>query len=86
MTLLGNRILLDPIEEAEGPIVAPQLSKKKTPLGRIVMLGNAMKVPDLQVGQKVYVDTNYGSIDVPHDGRIHRIVSAADVQLILDAA
>jgi len=83
MKLLGNRILIEPIEEASGPIEAPQLSKRVTPFGRVAMLGDGPHMPpELAIGQRVHVDVDRGHVAVAHEGRPHRIVSVLDVQLI----
>jgi hypothetical protein len=85
MKLLGNRILLLPVEKVEGLIEAPQLTKEPTPFGRIVQIGPGSKIePALAVGQLIRHDTNYGYQSVVHDGAIHRVISATDVQLILE--
>lgn len=84
MKVLGDRILMDPIEPPEGVIATPGLSKTKTPYGRVSIIGDGPNIPkDLQVGQLVRVDTNYGHAEAPYDGRPHRIVSTKDIQLIL---
>lgn len=83
MNLLGNRLLIEPIEPPAGTIEAPQLSKTLTPIGRVVLLGSGpISHPELAVGQQVRVDTDRGSVAVLYEGRPHRIVSALDVQLI----
>jgi len=84
MNLLGNRLLIEPIEPPTGTIEAPQLSKRLTPIGRVVKLGTGpITHPELEVGQIVHVDTDRGSVPITEAGRPHRIVSVLDVQLIL---
>lgn len=88
MQLLGNRILIEPIEEASTTplIAAPDKSKTKSPIGKVVLRGSGPNIhPELVPGAKCLVDVNYGSVDRLHDGKVCRIVSSQDVLLVFHA-
>ena len=92
-TLLGNRILIEPITEAEGIIARPEKGKERPHDGRVLMVGSGDQstpmarkhyelLQEISVGDLVRVDIARGGLDLKFNGLPARIVSSADVQLI----
>lgn len=76
-------------------LVLPEnLAKRKPPFGKVVMKGSGNKksrrhkqdsflMDDIELGDYVRCDTNFGSEDVLFNGEPHRIVSIMDVQMVI---
>ena len=89
---LGDRVLVEAIEEAEqikGGIVIPDSAKEKPQEATVVALGtgkiddNGKKVPfDVKVGD-VVLTSKYGGTDVKYDGKEYKILSSSDIQAIV---
>ena len=93
LKLLGTRLLIEPLpqttQSAGGIAFAPNRLEKQ-PIGHVRMIGTPVgdaKRDDLlaqfTIGDLVQVNHRYGSHDVLVDGKLHRIHSVDDVQVIL---
>ena len=89
---LGDRVLVEQIEEAEqvkGGIVIPDSAKEKPQEARVIALGtgkiddNGKKVPfDVKVGDLV-LTSKYGGTDVKLDDKEYKILSSSDILAVV---
>jgi chaperonin GroES len=89
---LGDRVLVQPIEEAEtkkGGIIIPDTAKEKPQEGKVVALGTGKldehgKKIDFQVkkGDKVLI-SKYGGTEIKIDGETYLIMREDDILGIL---
>lgn len=89
---LGDRVLVEQIEEAEqvkGGIVIPDSAKEKPQEAKVVALGtgkiddNGKKVPfDVKVGDLV-LTSKYGGTDVKLDDKEYKILSSSDILAVV---
>ena len=90
---LGDRVLVEPIEEKEvkkGGIIIPDTAKEKPQEGTVRALGtgkhddNGKKVPfEVKVGDRVLV-SKYGGTEIKIDGKEYKIFGSDDLIAILD--
>ena len=90
---LGDRLLVEPIEEKEvkkGGIIIPDTAKEKPQEGIIIALGtgktddNGKKVPfEVKKGDRVLV-SKYGGTEIKLDGKEYKIFSSDDLLAIID--
>ncbi len=89
---LGDRVLVEQIEEAEqvkGGIVIPDSAKEKPQEARVIALGtgkiddDGKKVPfDVKVGDKV-LTSKYGGTDVKLGDKEYKILSSSDILAVI---
>ena len=85
---LGDRILVEPVEEKEvkkGGIIIPDTAKEKPMESLVVALGtgkvddNGKKVPfEVKKGDRVLV-TKYGGTEIKLDGKEYKLLNADDI-------
>ena len=92
---VGDRILVEPIEEKEnknkkGAIIIPDTAKEKPMESMVVALGtgktddNGKKVPfEIKKGDRVLV-SKYGGTEIKLDGKEFKILSSDDVLAVLE--
>src|SRR5579859_7278764 len=90
---LGDRILVEPIEEKEvkkGGIIIPDTAKEKSQEGIVRVLGtgktddNGKKVAfEVKAGDRVLV-SQYGGTEIKVDGKEYKIFNADDLIAILE--
>lgn len=84
--ILGDRVLVSfpSTVTDDSPIYIPEAHRKQPAIGTVVMLGTGKKIPEeLKVGDRIRVDTGFGSFACMHEDKPHRIVSVLDCQFIL---
>lgn len=89
---LGDRILVEPVEEKEqtkGGIVIPDSAKEKPQEAKVISLGTGKidekgnKVPfDVKVGD-IVLTSKYGGTDVKYNDKEYKILSSSDILAIL---
>ena len=90
---LGDRILVEPIEEKEtkkGGIIIPESAKEKPTESTVVALGtgktddNGKKVPfEVKKGDRVLV-SKYGGTEIKLNDKEYKILSADDILAIIE--
>ena len=90
---LGDRILVEAVEEAEakkGGIIIPDTAKEKPMESRVVALGtgktndDGKKVPfEMKQGDRLLV-ARYGGTEIKLDGKEYKILSSDDVLAVLE--
>ncbi len=90
---LGDRVLVEPIEEAEqmkGGIYIPDTAKEKPLTAVVIALGNGKLNDDgirssfdVKVGDKVLTN-KYGGTEVKLDGKEYKLLNASDILAVLD--
>ncbi len=90
---LGDRILVEPVEEKElkkGGIIIPDTAKEKPTEARVVALGTGKlddkgnKVPfEVKKGDRVLV-SKYGGTEIKLDDKEYKILGSDDVLAILE--
>lgn len=89
---LGDRILVEPKEEAEqvkGGIVIPDTAKEKPQEATVIALGTGKiddkgkKIPfDVKVGD-VVLTSKYGGTEVKYGDKEYKILSASDILAVV---
>ena len=89
---LGNRILIEPIEEKEvkiGGIIIPDTAKERPQQGVVIAIGtgkiddNGKKIPfNVKKGDKVLMP-KYGGTEIKLDGKEYQIMREEDILGIL---
>ena len=90
---LGDRILVEPVEEKEtkkGGIIIPDTAKEKPQEGVIIALGTGKTNDDgkkiafeVKKGDRVLV-SKYGGTEIKLDGKEYKIFSSDDLLAIID--
>ena len=92
---VGDRILVEPVEEKEnkakkGGIIIPDTAKEKPMESVVVALGtgkvddNGKKVPfEVKKGDRVLV-SKYGGTEIKLDGKEYRIFNGDDILAVID--
>ena len=92
---LGDRILVEPVEEKEnkskkGAIIIPDTAKEKPTEGLVVAVGtgktddNGRKVPfEVKKGDRVLV-SKYGGTEIKLDGKEFKILNGDDILAVID--
>jgi len=90
---LGDRVLVEPVEEKEvkkGGIIIPDSAKEKPTEGIVRALGtgktddDGKKVPfEVKVGDRVLV-SKYGGTEVKIDNKEYKLLNADDILAILE--
>ena len=89
---LGDRVLVEAIEEAEqmrGGIIIPDSAKEKPLESKVVALGTGAKddngnvLPfDVKVGD-IVLTNKYGGTEVKFEGKDYKIVNSSDILAIV---
>ena len=92
---LGDRILVEPVEEKEnkgkkGVIIIPDIAKEKSMESLVVAVGtgktddDGRKVPfEVKKGDRVLVN-KYGGTEIKLDGKEYKILNGDDVLAVID--
>jgi chaperonin GroES len=90
---LGDRLLVEPVEEKElkkGGIIIPDTAKEKPTEGVVVALGtgktddNGKKIPfEVKKGDRVLV-SKYGGTEIKLNGKEYKIMSSDDILGIIE--
>jgi len=92
---LGDRILVEPVEEKEakgkkGRIIIPETAKEKPMESRVVALGtgktgdDGKKVPfEVRKGDRVLV-SRYGGTEIKLDGKEYKILNGDDILAVIE--
>lgn len=90
---LGDRVLIEPVEEKEtkkGGIIIPDSAKEKPTESVIVALGTGKtddegnKVPfEVKKGDRVLV-SKYGGTEVKLDGKEYKILNSDDILAVIE--
>src|SRR5207237_541137 len=92
---LGDRILVEPVEEKEnkgkkGGIIIPDTAKEKPTEGLVVAVGtgktddNGRKVPfEVKKGDRVLV-SRYGGTEIKLDGKEFKILNGDDILAVIE--
>jgi len=92
---LGDRILVEPVEEIEakgkkGRIIIPDTAKEKPMESRVVALGtgktgdDGKKVPfEVRKGDRVLV-SKYGGTEIKLDGKEYKILNSDDILAVIE--
>jgi chaperonin GroES len=92
---LGDRILVEPVEEKEGKgnksrIIIPDTAKEKPMESRVVALGtgktgdDGKKVPfEVRKGDRVLV-SKYGGTEIKLDGKEYKILNGDDILAVIE--
>jgi len=92
---LGDRILVEPVEEKEnkgkkGGIIIPDTAKEKPMESVVVALGtgktddNGKKVPfEVKKGDRVLV-SKYGGTEIKLDGKDYKILNGEDILAVIE--
>jgi len=90
---LGDRVLVEPVEEKEvkkGGIIIPDTAKEKPTEGMIVALGtgktddNGKKVPfEVKKGDRVLI-SKYGGTEIKLDGKEYKILNSDDILAVVE--
>ena len=92
---IGDRILVEPIEEKEekgkkGGIIIPDTAKEKPMESRVVAVGtgktgdDGKKIPfEIKKGDRVLV-SKYGGTEIKLDGKDYRIFNGDDILAVID--
>jgi len=92
---LGDRILVEPVEEKEnkarkGAIIIPDTAKEKPTEGLVVAVGtgktddNGRKVPfEVKKGDRVLV-SKYGGTEIKLDGKEFKILNGDDILAVIE--
>ena len=92
---LGDRILVEPVEEKEnkgkkGEIIIPDTAKEKPMESVVVALGtgktddNGRKVPfEVKKGDRVLV-SKYGGTEIKLDGKDYKILNGDDILAVIE--
>ena len=92
---LGDRILVEPVEETEtkgkkGRIIIPDTAKEKPMESRVVALGtgktgdDGKKVPfEVRKGDRVLV-SKYGGTEIKLDGKEYKILNSDDILAVIE--
>ena len=92
---LGDRILVEPVEEKEnkgkkGGIIIPDTAKEKPMESLVVAVGtgrtddNGRKVPfEVKKGDRVLVN-KYGGTEIKSDGKEYRILNGDDILAVIE--
>jgi len=90
---LGDRVLVEPVEEKEvkkGGIIIPDSAKEKPMESLIVALGtgkvddNGKKVPfEVKKGDRVLV-SKYGGTEIKLNGKEYKILNSDDLLAVID--
>lgn len=93
---VGNRLLVEPIEEADkvGSIFIPNVAKDPPQRARVVVLGTGEEVRNsdgkvvdsipfvVKVGQQILV-SKYGGSQIKVDQKEYKIINASDILAII---
>lgn len=89
---LGDRVLVEPIEEKEvvkGGIVIPDSAKEKPQEAKVVALGSGKKDDDgklipfeVKVGD-IVLTSKYGGTDIKYEDKEYKILNASDILAIV---
>ena len=92
---VGDRILVEPIEEKEnkskkGGIIIPDTAKEKPMESMVIALGtgktddNGKKVPfEVRKGDRVLV-SKYGGTEIKLDGKEYKILNSDDILAVIE--
>ncbi len=92
---VGDRILVEPVEEKEakgkkGRIIIPDTAKEKPMESRVVALGtgktgdDGRKVPfEVKKGDRVLV-SKYGGTEIKLDGKEYKILNGDDILAVIE--
>jgi chaperonin GroES len=90
---LGDRVLVEPVEEKEvkkGGIIIPDSAKEKPTEGLIIALGtgktddDGKKVPfEVKKGDRVLI-SKYGGTEIKLDGKEYKILNSDDILAVLE--
>ena len=92
---IGDRILVEPVEEKEekgkkGGIIIPDTAKEKPMESLVVALGtgktddNGKKLPfEVKKGDRVLV-TKYGGTEIKLDGKDYKILNSDDILAVIE--
>ena len=92
---LGDRILVEPVEEKEnkgkkGVIIIPDIAKEKSMESLVVAVGtgktddNGRKVPfEVKKGDRVLV-SKYGGTEIKLDGKDYKILNGDDILAVIE--
>ena len=90
---LGDRVLVEPVEEKEvkkGGIIIPDTAKEKPTEGLVVALGtgktddNGKKVPfEVKKGDRVLI-SKYGGTEIKLDGKEYKILNSDDILAMVE--
>ena len=92
---LGDRILVEPVEEKEnkgkkGVIIIPDIAKEKPMESLVVAVGtgktddNGRKVPfEVKKGDRVLV-SKYGGTEIKVDGKEYKILNGDDILAVIE--
>ncbi len=90
---LGDRVLVEPVEEKEvkqGGIIIPETAKEKPTEGIVRALGtgktddNGKKIPfEVKVGDRVLV-SKYGGTEIKLDGKEYKILNSDDILGVIE--
>ena len=90
---LGDRVLVQPIEEQEtkkGGIIIPDTAKEKPQEGKVVALGtgkrddNGKIIPfEVKKGDRVLI-SKYGGTEIKIDGKEYQILREEDILGVID--
>ncbi len=90
---LGDRVLVEPVEEKEvkkGGIIIPDTAKEKPTEGVIVALGtgktddNGKKVPfEVKKGDRVLI-SKYGGTEIKLNGKEYKILNSDDILAMVE--
>jgi len=90
---LGDRVLVEPVEEKEtkkGGIIIPDTAKEKPTEGLVVALGtgktddNGKKVPfEVKKGDRVLI-SKYGGTEIKLDGKEFKILNSDDILAVVE--
>ena len=90
---LGNRVLIEPVEEKEvkiGGIIIPDTAKEKPQQGKVIAVGTGKidekgnKIPfNVKKGDKVLMP-KYGGTEIKLDGKEYQIMREEDILGVLE--
>jgi len=90
---LGDRVLVEPVEEKEvkkGGIIIPDTAKEKPTEGLVVALGtgktddNGKKLPfEVKKGDRVLI-SKYGGTEVKLNGKEYKILNSDDILAVVE--
>ena len=90
---LGDRVLVEPVEEKEvkkGGIIIPDTAKEKPTEGLVVALGtgktddNGKKLPfEVKKGDRVLI-SKYGGTEIKLNGKEYKILNSDDILAVVE--
>ena len=93
---LGDRVLVEPVEEKEqvkGGIVIPDSAKEKPQEAKVIALGTGkvtddgkvIPIKEVEVGDLV-LTSKYGGTEVKYDDKEFKILSISDILAVIEKA